>query len=112
MKKIDIKQIYLAPEDFSGKEVVVSGWVKSARGGKSFGFIDLNDVSSFKGVQIVFDADKIDNFDEVSKLNTGSSISCEGTLILTPEARQPFEIQAKKVEILSPTDADYPLQKK
>lgn len=112
MKKIDIKQIYMTPDEFAGKQVSVSGWVKSARGGKSFGFIDLNDGSSFKGIQIVFDADKLDNFDEISKLNTGSSVACEGTLVLTPEARQPFEIQAKSVQILSATDADYPLQKK
>lgn len=112
MKKIDIKKIYENPESFDQKEVFVSGWVKSARGGKSFGFLDLNDGSSFKGVQVVFDADKIANFEEVSKLNTGSSVECTGTLILTPEARQPFEIQAKEVKVLSATDSEYPLQKK
>ena len=112
MKKLDIKKIYEKPEAFEGKEVFVSGWIKTARGGKSFGFLDLNDGSCFKGVQVVFDADKIKNFDEVSKLNTGSSVACSGTLILTPEARQPFEIQAKEVEILSATDSEYPLQKK
>ena len=112
MEKLDVKKIYEKPEMFDKKEVFVSGWIKSARGGKSFGFLDLNDGSCFKGVQVVFDADKISNFDEVSKLNTGSSVSCKGTLILTPEARQPFEIQAKEVEILSATDSEYPLQKK
>ena len=112
MERIEIKSIYDAPEKFEGKSVKVSGWVKSARGGKSFGFLDLNDGTCFKGVQVVFDVDKIDNFDVVSKLNTGSSVECEGTLILTPEARQPFEIQATSVNILCATDADYPLQKK
>ena len=112
MERIEIKSIYDAPEKFEGKAVKVSGWVKSARGGKSFGFLDLNDGTCFKGVQVVFDADKIDNFDVVSKLNTGSSVECEGTLILTPEARQPFEIQATSVNVLCATDADYPLQKK
>lgn len=112
MERIEIKSIYEAPEKFEGKSVKVSGWVRSARGGKSFGFLDLNDGTSFKGVQVVFDADKIENFDVVSKLNTGSSVEVEGTLILTPEARQPFEIQASKVNILCATDADYPLQKK
>ena len=112
MERIEIKSIYEAPEKLEGKDVRVSGWVKSARGGKSFGFLDLNDGTSFKGVQVVFDADKIENFDIVSKLNTGSSVECEGKLILTPEARQPFEIQASKVVVLSATDADYPLQKK
>jgi len=112
MEKLDIKKIYVNPAEFENKEVTVAGWVKSARGGKAFGFIDLNDGSSFKGVQVVFDADKISNFDEVSKLNTGSSVVATGTLILTPEARQPFEIQASAVEILSATDETYPLQKK
>ncbi len=112
MERIEIKKIYESPEKLEGKQIRVSGWVRSARGGKSFGFLDLNDGTSFRGVQVVFDADKISNFDAVSKLNTGSSVSCEGTLILTPEARQPFEIQAKSVEVISATDADYPLQKK
>ena len=112
MEKIEIKRIYEDPAKFAGKQVKVSGWVKSARGGKSFGFLDLNDGSSFKGIQIVFDADKLSNFDEVSNLNTGSSVECEGTLVLTPEARQPFEMQASQVNIICATDASYPLQKK
>ena len=112
MEKLDVKKIYQNPSEFEGKLVKVAGWVKSARGGKAFGFLDVNDGSCFKGVQVVFDADKLANFDDVSKLNTGSSVVIEGTLVLTPEARQPFEIQAKEVEILSATDAEYPLQKK
>ena len=112
MEKLDVKKIYQNPSEFEGKLVKVAGWVKSARGGKAFGFLDVNDGSCFKGVQVVFDADKLANFDEVAKLNTGSSVAIEGTLVLTPEARQPFEIQAKEVEILSATDAEYPLQKK
>ncbi len=112
MKKIDVKNIYNNPSEFEGKLVKIAGWVKSARGGKAFGFLDVNDGSCFKGVQVVFDADKLTNFDEVAKLNTGSSVVAEGTLVLTPEARQPFEIQATAVEILSATDAEYPLQKK
>ena len=112
MKRIEIKSIYEDAQKFEGQEVRVSGWVKSARGGKSFGFLDLSDGTCFKGVQVVFDADKIENFDVVSKLNTGSSVECEGKLILTPEARQPFEIQASKVNVICATEADYPLQKK
>jgi len=112
MEKIDIKKFYENSKMYENKKVKVAGWVKSARGGKSFGFIDLNDGSSFKGIQVVFDAEKLNNFEDVSKLNTGSSVICTGTLILTPEARQPFEIQADSVEILSATDAEYPLQKK
>ena len=112
MERIEIKRIYEAPEKFEGALVKVAGWVRSARGGKSFGFLDLNDGSSFKGIQVVFDADKLSNFDEISKLNTGSSVECEGVLVMTPEARQPFEIQAKQVNVICATDADYPLQKK
>ncbi len=112
MERIEIKKIYESPEKFEGALVKVAGWVRSARGGKSFGFLDLNDGSSFKGIQVVFDADKLSNFDEISKLNTGSSVECEGVLVMTPEARQPFEIQAKQVNVICATDADYPLQKK
>lgn len=112
MKKIDVKKFYDNVSAYDNKEVVVAGWVKSARGGKTFGFLDVNDGSSFKGVQVVFDADKLSNFDIVSKLNTGSSVKVTGTLIATPEARQPFEIHAKEVEVLSATDSEYPLQKK
>lgn len=112
MKKIDIKCFYENADDFDKKVVTVAGWVKSARGGKSFGFLDLNDGTSFKGVQIVFDAEKLSNFDAVAKLNTGSSVKVEGEFILTPDARQPFEIHASSVEILSATDSEYPLQKK
>lgn len=112
MEKIDIKHFYEDAKQYEGKLVKVAGWVKSARGGKAFGFMDLNDGSCFKGVQVVFDAEKLENFDAISKLNTGSSVVVEGTLVLTPEARQPFEIQAKSVEILSATDSEYPLQKK
>ena len=112
MERLEVKQIYQDAKKFANKTVLVSGWVKSARGGKSFGFIDLNDGSCFKGVQIVFDADKLSNFETVSKLNTGSSIECQGKLVLTPEARQPFEIHAENINILCETDSEYPLQKK
>lgn len=112
MEKLDIVKLYKNPNEYENKVIKVAGWVKSARGGKAFGFLDLNDGSSFKGVQIVIEAEKLNNYDEISKLNTGSSIVCEGTFILTLDARQPFEIQAKSVEVLSPTDSEYPLQKK
>ena len=112
MKKIDIKKFYEDASAYDKKEVVIAGWVKSARGGKSFGFLDVNDGSSFKGAQVVFDADKLANYDVISKLNTGSSVKVTGTLIATPEARQPFEIHATEVQVLSATDSEYPLQKK
>lgn len=112
MEKLDIKKIYNNPASYENKLVKIAGWVKSARGGKAFGFLDVNDGSCFKGVQVVFDADKLANYEEVAKLNTGSSVVAEGVLVLTPEARQPFEIQAKSVEVLCATDSEYPLQKK
>ena len=112
MKKLDIKLLHDDVKSYVDKEVVVAGWVKSCRGNGSFGFIDLNDGTSFKGVQIVFNKDKIKNFEIVEKLNTGSAIMCTGNVILTPENKQPFEIQANGVTVISATDNEYPLQKK
>ena len=112
MKKLDIKLLHDDIKSYVDKEIVVAGWVKSCRGNGSFGFIDLNDGTSFKGVQIVFNKDKIKNFEIVEKLNTGSAIMCTGNVILTPENKQPFEIQANSVTVISATDNEYPLQKK
>ncbi len=112
MKKLDIKLLHDDIKGYVDKEIVVAGWVKSCRGNGSFGFIDLNDGTSFKGVQIVFNKDKIKNFEIVQKLNTGSAIMCTGNVVLTPENKQPFEIQANGVTVISATDNEYPLQKK
>ena len=112
MKKLDIKLLHDDVKSYVDKEVVVAGWVKSCRGNGSFGFIDLNDGTSFKGVQIVFNKDKIKNFEIVEKLNTGSAIMCAGNVVLTPENKQPFEIQANCITVISATDNEYPLQKK
>ncbi|MBP3345145.1 MAG: asparagine--tRNA ligase [Clostridia bacterium] len=112
MKKVDVKCLYDNKDNLDGKEIVVAGWVKSCRGNGSFGFIDLTDGTSFKTLQIVFTKEKLDNFDIVEKINTGSSIMCKGKLLLTPENKQPFELQAEAITILSATDSEYPLQKK
>lgn len=112
MKKVDIKLLYQEKEKFSEKEIIVAGWVKSCRSNGSFGFIDLNDGTAFKGLQIVFTKDKVANFDVVEKLNTGSAVMCKGVVILTPENKQPFEIQASEITVISATDSEYPLQKK
>ena len=112
MKKVDIKLIHQDKEKFGGQEVVVAGWVKSSRSNGTFGFIDLNDGTSFKGLQIVFTKDKLANFDVVEKLNTGSAIMCKGVIVLTPENKQPFEMQAEEITVISATDSEYPLQKK
>lgn len=112
MKKVDIKSIYENMKEFENKQIIVAGWVKSCRGNGNFGFIDLADGTSFKGLQVVFSKEKLQNFDIVEKLNTGSSILCKGDLILTPENKQPFELQANEVTIIDATDSEYPLQKK
>ena len=104
--------LYQEKEKFSEKEIIVAGWVKSCRSNGSCGFIDLNDGTAFKGLQIVFTKDKVANFDVVEKLNTGSAVMCKGVVILTPENKQPFEIQASEITVISATDSEYPLQKK
>lgn len=111
MQKQDVRKLYENTTAYDGKEVTVGGWIRSVRNSKTFGFMDLNDGTCFNGVQVIFD-DKLNNFEQVEKLNTGSSVLVSGTLVLTPEMRQPFEIHAKSVEILSSTDESYPLQKK
>ncbi|HAJ77956.1 MAG TPA: asparagine--tRNA ligase [Clostridiales bacterium] len=111
MKVTLIKDLQKEYKDLDGKEICVAGWVKSVRANGSIGFIDLNDGTAFKGLQVVFDA-KLENFDVVEKLNTGSSVVCSGKLVLTPEAKQPYEMHAQSVEVVSATDNEYPLQKK
>ena len=111
MKRTQIAQLYLnTPEN--GAVLTVCGWVKTIRDSKSFGFMELADGSGFKGVQIVFEQDRIDNFEEVSKLGVGSAVTVTGSLLLTPEAKQPFEIHADKVDVDGAAPSDYPLQKK
>ena len=112
MQRLQIKDLYSGAEKFSEKEVSVCGWVKTLRDSKMFGFIKLNDGSCFSSCQIVFEEGKIDNFKQISKLNVGASIFVEGILILTPEMKQPFEVKAKKIEVLGSSVPEYPLQKK
>lgn len=112
MKRELIKQLHSNAEFFAGKKVTVCGWVRSIRDSKSFGFIDLNDGSCFKGVQIVFEREKINNYDEISSLNVGSSVVVEGIVCLTPQNKQPFEINADAVTVEGTSTSDYPLQKK
>lgn len=95
-----------------GKEVEVSGWVRTIRDSKTFGFIELNDGSFFKNLQIVFSEDNISNFKEIAKLPQGSSVNVRGGLVATPEAKQPFELKASAIDIEGVCSLDYPLQKK
>ena len=112
MEKLEIKQIYTHLQELNNKEVTINGWVKSVRSSKDFGFIDLTDGTSFKTAQVVFFTNTNVNFDAVSKLNAGSTIKVEGTILLTPENKQPFEIKATNIEVICKTDETYPLQKK
>ena len=111
MKSVIVKDLYRHTEDFSDKKVTLQGWVRTVRDSKTFGFIELNDGSFFKNVQIVFN-DSLDNFEDICKMTISSSIEVTGTLVVTENAKQPFEIQAEKVNILSNSDSSYPLQKK
>ncbi|MGN1081639.1 MAG: asparagine--tRNA ligase [Acutalibacteraceae bacterium] len=112
MKKTDISALYAKTEDFCGGEITVCGWARTVRDSKAIGFIELNDGTAFKNLQVVFERDKIDNYDEVAHLNVGASVEVSGIIVLTPELRQPFELHASKVEVLGVCPPDYPLQKK
>lgn len=111
MKRTEIRDLNKKFEDFGGKEIKVCGWARTVRDSKNIGFIELND-GSFKSVQIVFERAKIQNYDEVAKQNVGASFEVVGTVVLTPQAKQPFEINAKSVVVLGESATDYPLQKK
>ena len=112
MKRIQVKEIFASADKINGSIITVCGWVKTIRDSKSFGFIELNDGSYFKNCQIVFDREKISNYDEVAKQNVGACLKIVGTLVLTPERNQPFEINAQEIEVLGASTPDYPLQKK
>ncbi len=111
MSCITIKSLYKETNKYLDKKIKISGWIRSIRDGKSFGFIVINDGTFFNTLQIVYD-DKLDNFMEISKLNVGSALIIEGVLVETPNAKQPFEIQAEKIIIEGTSSSDYPLQKK
>ena len=112
MNREIIKNIFEDPVAFDGKTVTLGGWARSIRDSKAFGFIDLNDGSCFKGVQVVFEREKIANYDEIAKQNVGASLVVTGTVVLTPENKQPFEIKASEISVEGTSTADYPLQKK
>ncbi|MDO4266181.1 MAG: asparagine--tRNA ligase [Eubacteriales bacterium] len=110
-KLVTIKEIFRDRDKYLGTEVSVGGWVRSVRDSKSFGFIVLNDGSAFDTLQIVYH-DDMPNFAEISKLNVGASLIVKGRLVPTPEAKQPFEIQAEEIAVEGTSTPDYPLQKK
>lgn len=111
MERIEISKLNKSYAQFAGKEVTVCGWVKTLRDSKTFGFIELNDGSCFSNLQVVFD-DKLDNFSEVRKLNVGSALRVTGTVVETPQAKQPYEIHAAQIIVEGASVPEYPLQKK
>ena len=112
MQRVQIKEIFRNQKDYVGKEISVCGWIRQIRDSKKLGFIELNDGSFFKCIQVIFEEDKISNFKDVAKLSISSSILVKGDLVETPDGKQPFEIHAKEIEILGVSDLDYPIQNK
>ncbi|MGN0733000.1 MAG: asparagine--tRNA ligase [Emergencia sp.] len=112
MKDIQLRELHRNTAEYADKHIVVRGWVRTNRSSNKFGFIELNDGTFFKSVQVVYEADKIDNFDVIAKAPISSALMVEGTLVLTPDAKQPFEIKADRVIMEADSAPDYPLQKK
>ena len=112
MQRTQIKSIYLAEKDYDGKAITVCGWARSIRASNAFGFIELNDGSCAGNLQVVFEADKLANYSEIAKQNVGAALVVRGTLVLTPDAKQPFELKADAVEVEGVSTPEYPLQKK
>ena len=110
-KNVLVRSLYRNTSDHLGKEITITGWIRTLRASNAFGFIEINDGSFFKNIQVVFD-NKLENFKEISKLPISSSLKIVGTLVETPNAKQPFEIQASEIVIEGMSDSDYPLQKK
>lgn len=109
---IDVKTLLAQCEQYQSRKIILRGWVKTIRSSKNVGFIELNDGTSLKNIQVVFSRDNLENFKEIAGENVGAALEVEGTLILTPNAKQPCEVQAAAVEIIAHSTPDYPLQKK
>ncbi|MGI6225354.1 MAG: asparagine--tRNA ligase [Peptococcales bacterium] len=111
MLKAAIKEIYRETDKFMEKKIVISGWIRTIRSSKAFGFIELNDGTFFKNLQIVFE-EGLPNFQEIAKLNISTAVTVEGTLVESPGSNQAFELKAEKIDVEGPCSSDYPLQKK
>ena len=112
MERTTIAAIFADQEALEGQTVTVCGWARTIRDMKSFGFVELNDGSCFKNLQIVLDANALDNYKEIAGQNVGASLIVTGTVVLTPQAKQPLEVKAASVAVEGPSAPDYPLQKK
>lgn len=107
-----IRDLYNNPEEYADQTIVVGGWIRTIRDQKNFGFIVLNDGTFFKPLQVVFEKEFLDNFDDIAKIGNGASITVKGKIVLTPNAKQPFEMKAEKVELEGDSPENYPLQPK
>ena len=112
MKRQHIAGIYAAPEAFGGQTLTVCGWARTIRDMKNFGFIELNDGSCFKSLQVVLERGKLENYDDIARQNVGAAFIVHGELVLTPDAKQPFELKADSITLEGASAPDYPLQKK
>ncbi len=112
MKRTTVAQIFADQAAFGGQTVTVCGWARTIRDMKTFGFLELNDGSCFRNLQVVFADNEVDNFKEIAKSNVGASFVVTGTVVLTPDAKQPLEVRAQTVTVEGPSTPDYPLQKK
>ena len=112
MKRTELKELWANSAAMDGREVLVCGWIRTSRDSKNFGFIELNDGSCFKNVQVVLVADQLDCYKEIMRQNVGAALVVKGTVKLTPQAKQPFEIAATEVAVEGESSPDYPLQKK
>ena len=112
MKRQKISGIYADPSALGGQKMTVCGWVRTVRDMKNFGFIELNDGSCFKSLQVVFERESLENYDEIAHQNVGAALIVEGTLVLTPGAKQDFELKAASIAVEGVSTPDYPLQKK
>ena len=112
MREIYVKELFRNAQEYADKTITVKGWVRTNRGSNHFGFIELNDGTFFKPVQVVYEEEKLDDFKAVSKIPISAAIAVTGTFVLTPDAKQPFEIKADSIVVEAGSDPDYPLQKK
>ena len=112
MDRMKIAAIFADQEQLGGKEITVCGWARTIRDMKTFGFIELNDGSCFRNLQVVMSADELHNYKEIASQNVGAALIVRGTVVLTPEAKQPLELKAAEIAVEGRSTPDYPLQKK
>ena len=112
MERQRISGIYADAAAFADREITVCGWVRTVRDMKNFGFVELNDGSCHKSLQVVLERGNLSNYDEIARQNVGAALIVKGTLVLTPEAKQPFELKAREIMVEGASTPDYPLQKK